>query len=686
MGLMFHRAAVAILSSSSIIAYSTHPSPPEAPPPSWEPKNKEVRLPAVAGEVVLTEEQWTQSNFPTFPVPRTVSTHVRVEAWRDLVQDVSTKSGMETEAATLDRVLSNLQEGADSGVKFPGTIPTRTPNHFPHPATDIPRIWDAIATEVKQGRMAGPLPPGSVQDAKVNGFMAVTKGDGGRRQVGNLSSPEGSSFNDGIDDSDLKEWAVHMLQATEVSTMIAECGTACLISCLDVKAAYKSIPVSQRQRRLQVFQFMGKWFLDLRLVFGDRMACCFFDRFHSCILYFLVLSKIPLPDRWVGKCIDDVINISPATARDLAGSFASQYRRALDLLNMEAAPLDPTRRKSFELETSGECLGVWFCSLSLTWTWPKLKLARFLQKLHSFLEAQIVTLQTLQEMVGSMLSFIQLAPSLGMFMANVLHLMASVLSKEDKSVDLPLTIQLPQSVHQDARLLFSIAYSALQNPIPLVNLRPQVSLSAHHAYTDISGDMSNNASLGIYVPATQLYPSLVASIPFHAWFMFYKQPQEEEEQTQMSFQSTVLESLGPLVTMACDPWRFANGQVVFHIDNYATCLAYKKGRGKKAILATVLVRAARVVAAALNIRLVVQWERRRSSRGGEISDNLTHNMLGGCSDQEVQSFLSRNLQTFPPPIMRWMADPSPTSTLGLDILVWIREVHNFPSWDITSLL
>lgn len=75
------------------------------------------------------------------------------------------------------------------------------------------------------------------------------------------------SFNDGIDDSVLKLWPVQMLQASNVSQMIAECGQFSLISCNDVKAAYKSIPVCLKQRKLQLFEFMGKWFLDLRLVF-----------------------------------------------------------------------------------------------------------------------------------------------------------------------------------------------------------------------------------------------------------------------------------------------------------------------------------------------------------------------------------------------------------------------------------
>ena len=75
-------------------------------------------------------------------------------------------------------------------------IPSVSNNVFSDPAIDIPRIADALATEVKSGHMAGPLPMGSIKDAKVNGFMSVVKPGDARRQVGNLSSPKGASFNE----------------------------------------------------------------------------------------------------------------------------------------------------------------------------------------------------------------------------------------------------------------------------------------------------------------------------------------------------------------------------------------------------------------------------------------------------------------------------------------------------------
>ena len=108
--------------------------------------------------------------------------------------------------------------------------------------------------------------------------------------------------------------------------------------------AYKNLPVIKEQRRLQVFEFCGRQFVDLRLIFGDKCACMYFDRFHHCILWFFVWPKVKIPVTWVGRTIDDVTTISPEGAEQYAHSFVKQYRGSLDDLNIGAAPDDPLRK------------------------------------------------------------------------------------------------------------------------------------------------------------------------------------------------------------------------------------------------------------------------------------------------------------------------------------------------------
>ena len=110
--------------------------------------------------------------------------------------------------------------------------------------------------------MAGPFSPGFIVDAKVNSLISVKKPDGSRRQVGNLSAPIGSSFNDGISESSLEKWKVFQTTSKEFLGMLARAGPGAVMACCDMVAAYKALPVKPSQRKLQVFKFLGKDFLD----------------------------------------------------------------------------------------------------------------------------------------------------------------------------------------------------------------------------------------------------------------------------------------------------------------------------------------------------------------------------------------------------------------------------------------
>ena len=95
---------------------------------------------------------------------------------------------------------------------------------------DLPRIFDAFASEIKSGHMAGPFPLGFIEGAKVCGLIPIEKPGGARRQVGNLSAPQGSSFNEGIPETALKEWRVEQTTSKQIAYMIARAGQGAIIS------------------------------------------------------------------------------------------------------------------------------------------------------------------------------------------------------------------------------------------------------------------------------------------------------------------------------------------------------------------------------------------------------------------------------------------------------------------------
>ena len=120
---------------------------PNIEPRTWVPKNPELKIP-VHKDVHLTEMQWKQSNFPKFDIPLEITTNVDVDMWKAKILEMATHKSQSLHI--LNEVLTNLEKGCDSEVRFPGTQPTVSQNHFPDPDIDIPRIADAIASKIRQ--------------------------------------------------------------------------------------------------------------------------------------------------------------------------------------------------------------------------------------------------------------------------------------------------------------------------------------------------------------------------------------------------------------------------------------------------------------------------------------------------------------------------------------------------------
>ena len=110
-------------------------------------------------------------------------------------------------------------------------------------------INNYIDTELREGRMAGPFPPGSVPGLHINRMGVVPKGHGSRswRLITNLSYPEGTSVNDGI------KTELCSLSYTSVEAVAAEAlrrGRGALLEKLDIKSAYRLVPVHPHDHHL----------------------------------------------------------------------------------------------------------------------------------------------------------------------------------------------------------------------------------------------------------------------------------------------------------------------------------------------------------------------------------------------------------------------------------------------------
>ena len=113
--------------------------------------------------------------------------------------------------------------------------------------------------------MLGPFSPGQVLDVHVNRMGVVPKGhtSGRYRLITDLLFPEGASMNEEIS-SELRYTLVE-----EVAAMARRLGWGALLAKLDIRSAYRLVPVNRRHLGVE---WQGARYVDVSLPFGLRSA------------------------------------------------------------------------------------------------------------------------------------------------------------------------------------------------------------------------------------------------------------------------------------------------------------------------------------------------------------------------------------------------------------------------------
>ena len=144
-------------------------------------------------------------------------------------------------------------------------------------------------------------------DAKISGLMVKLKPNGKARLILNLSALKGSSVNEGIDN---KDYPAKMTSTMKFVRVLNKCGKNCKFVKLDWSAAYKQVKVSEEDRSLQYFEWLGRYFLELSLIFGCSSSVGIYDRFSKFVL-FIALQLAGMPASLVVQQIDDVVACGP---------------------------------------------------------------------------------------------------------------------------------------------------------------------------------------------------------------------------------------------------------------------------------------------------------------------------------------------------------------------------------------
>ncbi len=172
------------------------------------------------------------------------------------------------------RFITYIVEGIKSGFRLGfqyGSVTCRSSRgNAPSARQCHHKISEFVAAECAAGRMLGPFEPLLVPMVHTSKIGAVSKSTPGQyRLIVDLSSPSGHSVNDGIATN---RCSLTYVSVQEAAQRVLRLGRGALLAKVDIRSAYRNLPVHPDDRWLLGLRWEGGIFIDTVLPFGLRSA------------------------------------------------------------------------------------------------------------------------------------------------------------------------------------------------------------------------------------------------------------------------------------------------------------------------------------------------------------------------------------------------------------------------------
>ena len=552
--------------------------------------------------------------------------------------------------ARLHQVLDDLRYGAVIGCRGIGRRPTRSTN-APSAYEFGRHVTDALAVWVQKGLVHGPvderdLPP----DAKINGIMCRLKPNGSVRIIINFSSPKGWSVNDGI----MKmEFPVVMSSTSIWLRILFKTGKGSWIFKCDYSEAYKHIAVCDADLALQWIEWLGKYFVELMLVFGGVSSGGIYDRFAKLVLE-VVLQVTGFPRDQVGQHLDDNFAAAPAHSSALH-RFDEAFQWVAKEIGVRLAPRDDPE-KSFAPCHKGVILGVEYDTVNWTWSIPKEKLDRILLTIFKMLDDEVASSKEIESIVGKLIHVRPLVPGGRFHIDALLAAQASARRRVEAEDDEPISISGRLRAQLEYwRVLLPVCSGNLPLPDPDARL-PAWSLDV---YTDAAGGSLLTPGQGVGAVCGDWWVYL-------PWSRTINGLGADDRGRRLGRKMSLLELIGPLLVVSAGASICRGTSVRVWVDNSGSVHIWRKGYCSPCPLTTTVARATHVVASGLGCRLDVAKITRCSTRGAVQADNLSkaafHRFLGLWEGPLPDP------SRVPLALLRWIRRPVPSDSLGDRIL------------------
>ena len=228
-----------------------------------------------------------------------IITPLRAQQWAELLSSHPDQS-------FVDYILHGLQQGFHIGYKRGGMLQVTKRNMLS--AVEHPEVVKKyLQEECQMGRVLGPFNPEEVPGIQISKFGVIPKSNqpGKWRLILDLSSPKEASVNDGIQ----KELcSLQYVKIDEVVEAIAGLWGGTELAKIDIKSAYRIVPVHPEDRPLLGMRWQGKIYVDATLPFGLRSAPKIFNALADAAQWIIQ----EMGARYLWHYLDDFITIGAA--------------------------------------------------------------------------------------------------------------------------------------------------------------------------------------------------------------------------------------------------------------------------------------------------------------------------------------------------------------------------------------
>ena len=253
-------------------------------------------------------------------------------------------------------------------------------------------LLEKVHKEIQSGRIIGPFKNLPLSNLHLSPVGLVPKSDGGWRMITHLSYPESCGVNQFIDPN---LCTVQYSSFDSVVDMIAKLGKGTLLGKVDVKSAFRLIPVYPGDFDLLGFSIDGLFYIDKCLPMGCSISCKIWETFAT-FLHWLTSFKSGI--NTLDHYLDDFIFVGEGDTENCA-KLMHCFK---DLTSEIGVPL--AEDKTAGPTTKLTYLGFEIDTLDMVIRIPQHKVDSLIQLVSDFLSRKKVTLKELQSLVG-MLNF-----------------------------------------------------------------------------------------------------------------------------------------------------------------------------------------------------------------------------------------------------------------------------------------